>query len=132
MHMRRLFVTALVVAVASAAVPVRADDKPDPTGTWKWMTGREGRQREVAIKLKLEGDKLTGTIGGANGKDQAIEDATWKDGEISFSVTRERNGTKNTAKYTGKVSGDSIKGKIETERNGKPRSQTWEAKRSKD
>ena len=44
-------------------------------------------------------------------------------------MTREFNGNKFTAKYNGKISGDSIKGKIETERNGQSNSRDWEAKR---
>jgi hypothetical protein len=52
-----------------------------------------------------------------------------KDAEISFAVTREWNGNKMTAKYSGKIEGDTIKGKIETERDGNVRSREWEAKR---
>jgi hypothetical protein len=86
--------------------------------------------REVTLKLKLDGDKLTGSISGRN-NDTEISDGTFKDGDISFNVVRERNGNKMTTKYTGKVSGDSIKGKIESERNGQANSRDWEAKREK-
>ena len=60
-----------------------------------------------------------------------IDDGTYKDGEVSFTVTRERNGNKFTTKYKGKVSGDAIKGKIESERNGQKNERDWEAKREK-
>ena len=60
-----------------------------------------------------------------------IEDAKFKDGEVAFAVTRERNGQKFTIKYKGKVSGDTIKGKTEFERNGEKQSRDWEAKREK-
>ena len=101
----------------------------DPTGTWKWsFTGQNGQTRETTLKLKLEGDKLTGTVSGRNG-DTAIENAKIKGEEISFSVTREFNGNKMTSKYNGKLSGDSIKGKAETDRNGETQSRDWEAKR---
>ena len=60
-----------------------------------------------------------------------IEDATFKDGEVNFSVTRERNGQKFVTKYKGKVDGDTIKGTAETERDGQTRSREWEAKREK-
>lgn len=103
----------------------------DPTGTWKWTSMRGGQSRETTLKLKLEGDKLTGAILGRNDTETAITDATYKDGDISFSVTREFNNNKFTTKYTGKVSGDTIKGKTETERNGEKQSRDWEAKRSK-
>jgi hypothetical protein len=117
-----------VLAVAS--VTVRADDKKvDPTGTWKWsQTGQNGQARETTLKLKMEGDKLTGTVSGRGGE-TAIADAKLKGDEVSFSVTREVQGNKFTAKYSGKVSGSSIKGKVETERDGQSRSRDWEAKK---
>ena len=83
--------------------------------------------------MKTEGDKLTGTLSapgrGGQAVDAAIADAKVKGDEISFTVTREFNNTKVTSKYNGKISGDTIKGKIETERNGQTNSRDWEAKR---
>jgi hypothetical protein len=113
-----------------AAFTVTADDKKvDPTGTWKWSAaGQNGQTRESTLKLKLDGDKLTGTISGRGG-DTAIEQAKLSGEDISFQVTREINGNKVTAKYHGKVSGNTIKGKMETERDGQPRSRDWEAKK---
>jgi hypothetical protein len=129
---KRLVVAAIVVAFAAPIGMARADDKPNPTGTWKWSVERNGQKRETTLKLKLDKDKLTGAVAGMDGKDTDIEDATFKDGEVSFKVTRERNGQKFTTKYTGKVSGDTIKGKAESERNGQTNSRDWEAARSKD
>ena len=129
--MRRLFVTALVVTLAGSVGALRADDKANPTGTWKWTVMRNNQSRETTLKLKLDGDKLTGAMVGQNGQETPIEDGQFKDGEVSFKVTRERQGNKITTKYTGKVSGDTIKGKIESERNGQPQSRDWEAKRAK-
>lgn len=82
----------------------------------------------MTLKLKLEGDKLTGAMVGRNGQETAIEDGTFKDGEVSFKVTRERQGNKVTTKYTGKVSGDTIKGKAGREGQ---EGRDWEAKRAK-
>ena len=83
------------------------------------------------LKLKLEGDKLTGALIGRNAQETKIDDAKYKDGELSFSVARERNGQKMTSKYTGKLTGDTIKGKIEFERDGQPQSRDWDATRAK-
>lgn len=58
-----------------------------------------------------------------------ISDGKVKGDEISFAVVREWNGNKFTMKYSGKVSADVIKGKIESERDGNVRSREWEAKR---
>ncbi len=126
--MNRLVVAVLVLAVAGVA---RAEDKPNPTGTWKWTVTFGDQKRDFAVKLKLDGDKLTGTFVGPDGKESPIEDASYKDGEAAFKVTRERDGNKFTVKFKGKVSGDTIKGKSEFERNGETQSRDWEAKREK-
>ncbi len=65
----------------------------------------------MTLKLKLEGDVLTGAMLGRNGQETPIQDGTYKDGAVSFKVVRERNGQKITTKYAGKVSDDTIKGK---------------------
>ena len=130
--MRRFFAAALVVTLAGSVGALRADDKANPTGTWKWTAIRGNQARESTLKLRLDGDKLTGAMIGQNGQETPIEEGQFKDGEVSFKVTRERQGNKITTKYTGKVSGDTIKGKIESERNGQPQSRDWEAKRAKD
>src|SRR5262245_54681482 len=108
------YLTALLVVATVAVLGVAAnDDKSDPNGKWKWsMTTGNGQTREQTLKLKLEGEKLSGALLGRNDQETAIEDASFKNGEVSFKVTRERNGQKTTTKYSGKVSGDTIKGKI--------------------
>jgi hypothetical protein len=128
--MRRLTLVAVAVALVGLAGVARAEDKPNPTGTWKWTINFGGNEREMAVKLKLDGGKLTGTFVGPDGKETAIEDGKYKDGEVSFKVTRERDGNKFVIKYSGKVSGDTLKGKSEFERDGETRSRDWEAKRS--
>jgi len=120
----------LVVAVGFGAAALGAD-KADPNGTWKWSVTFNNQTRDVTLKLKLDGDKLTGKISGRNNTETDIEDASFKDNEVSFSVTREQNGQKVVRKYKGKIDGDTIKGKSESERNGQNQSRDWEAKREK-
>jgi hypothetical protein len=127
--MRRVLSALVVVAIVAIAAGVQAAE--NPTGTWKWEMKFNNQSREVTLKLKLDGDKLTGALVGRNGE-TAIADATFKDDDLSFSVTRERNGNKMTSKYSGKISGDTIKGKISFERNGEAQSRDWEAKRAKE
>jgi hypothetical protein len=83
----------------------------------------------MTLKLKLDGDKLTGAMTGPDGQETAIEDAKFKDDTVSFSVVREINGQKMTRKYSGKIGGDAIKGKSEAERDGQIQSRDWNAKR---
>jgi len=130
--MKRLLAATLVLAIVGLAALAQAADKPDPTGTWKWTATFGQQTRETTLKLKLEGDKLTGAMLGRDGRESPIQDAAFKDAEVSFKVVRERRGTKMTTTYTGKVSGDTIKGKTQSERNGKPQSRDWEAKRAED
>src|SRR5262245_23165071 len=100
------FAAVAVVALISFAGIARADDKANPTGTWKWtVMGANNTNRDVTLKLKLEGDKLTGAMVGRNNQDTPIEDASFKDGTVSFKVTRERNGQKFVTKYEGKLDG---------------------------
>ena len=120
---------AVCFLMAATAGIQAADKKTDPTGTWIWSSpGREGQTRESTLKLKLEGEKLTGTLMGRN-NETAIENGKIKGDEVSFTVTREFNGNKFTMNYAGKITNDSLKGKIEFERNGEKQTRDWEAKR---
>lgn len=130
--MQRIALCAVVVWFLGLSALARAAENADPSGTWKW-TARFGDQtREVTLKLKLEGDKLSGAILGRNNREIPITDAQFKEGQISFSVTRERNGQKFTTRYSGKLEGDTIKGKQEFERDGQKRERDWQATRAKE
>ncbi len=121
--LRRAVLVAAVLAVAGSV----AWAAEDINGTWKWSFERNGQKTETTLKLKLEGDKLTGTISGRGGAETAIEEASFKDNEVMFSVSRERNGQKFTSKYTGKLSGDTITGTVVFGE----RSREWKAERAK-
>lgn len=131
--MRTLITTGFILGLVGLAAA--QDKKSDPSGTWKWETERNGQKRETVLKLKLDGDKLTGTITAGRGKDQAsnvkIEDGKFKDGEVTFTVTREFNEQKRVTKYAAKVDGDTLKGTATSERDGKEQKREFEAKRSR-
>jgi hypothetical protein len=110
----------------------------DATGTWFWTQAARGggADTKITIKLKVDGEKLTGTItqpgrGGAAATDTAITDGKVKGDEISFSVVRDFGGNTMTTKYNGKVTADAIKGKVERpgRGGGDPTTTDWEAKR---
>jgi hypothetical protein len=138
-NMNRIASFLALFVFAAFVVPAFADDdakdsKAKVDGTWKWsFQTQDGQTRESSAKLKQEGDKVTGTVAGRQGNDTEIKDGKIdKDGTVSFTVEREFNGNKMTAKYHGKVEGDTIKGKIETKRgDGESRERDWEAKRAK-
>jgi Zn/Cd-binding protein ZinT len=128
----QLMVLGLLTSWLSSSVVLAAEEKANVTGTWKWsFTTPSGQTFETALKLKQEGDKLTGAVIGRDGTETAIEAAGIKDNEVTFTVTRERNGQKFTTKYQGKLVGDTIKGASESEREGQTTKRDWEAKRAK-
>ena len=48
------------------------------------------RTIEGTLELKMDGDKLTGTLTGSNGRDQQLDEVTFKNGELSFLITTQR------------------------------------------
>ena len=131
-----LTLTACVTLMATAATQA-AETKADPTGTWTWsQPGRGGGpDRTNSITLKLDGDKLTGKMtspgrGGGPNVETEITNGKVTGDEVSFTVVREINDNKITSKYTGKITGDTIKGKVQVDRNGDAQDpRDWEAKR---
>src|SRR5437016_11790326 len=111
--------TLFSLADVSSSRAAEDNKKADPSGTWTWTTpGRNGgADRKMTLKLKVEGEKVTGTLSspGQDGETvkNEIEDGKIKGDEISFTVTREFNGNKRTFKYHGKISAEAIKGKTE-------------------
>src|SRR5436189_95759 len=130
-------ITSLLITVAlalGAVTTVRAaDKKADPNGTWSWTMqggGRGGQggggsananapARKVTLKLKAEGDKLTGSVtapgfrgrgqgGGAGGAAPEptvtqISDGKISGDEVSFTVKREVQNNTFSQKYSGKI-----------------------------
>ncbi len=141
--MKALFKTTLCLAAGLliAASASAQDKKVDPNGKWTWTSeGRDGNLRTNSITLKLEGDKLSGTVtgfrggrggGGGGGAPQEtpIEEAMIKGDEVSFQVSRETPNGKMVSKYTAKIAGDTLKGKMSFERNGETTERDFEAKR---
>jgi hypothetical protein len=132
-----------IIAAFSVACLVSASAfaaEASPAGTWKWtVPGRDGGPGfDQVVKLDLKDGLLTGTLlggpgpGGNQMPDVAIGDASFKDGAVAFSVTREFNGNKRTTKYSGKLDGDTITGSSERQgRDGSMQKREWVATRAK-
>ena len=128
--MKRIALVAAVLLAGLAGL-VPSASAADPNGTWKWTAMFNKQSRDVSLKLQADGEKLTGSMPGRNNQEIKIEEGVFKNHEVSFSITREFNNQKFTSKYKGKVDGDTIKGTIESQRDGQTRSRDWEAKREK-
>lgn len=109
---RNLLATFLATSVLTVAAFAA-----DLTGNWKWtVEGRNGPM-ETTAKFTLKDGAFTGTVSGRMG-DTAIGDASFKDGLVAFTVTREFNGNKFVIKYAGKLEGDTITGTVERPSRG--------------
>lgn len=98
-----------------------------------WNTAliiNDGNRIEGTLKLKSDGEKLTGAVA-RNDSETQIQDGKISGDEIAFTVVREREGRKVTAKYKGKIAGDSIKGKVESDWSGDWQTLDWEGSRAK-
>jgi hypothetical protein len=136
-YVKTLIKTTLCAVLALGfLVQANAEDKK-VDGTYSWaMPSRNGApERKMTLKLKTEGDKLTGTVTspgrqGGQPVETKIEDGKVKGEDISFSVTREFNNNKMTSKYVGKLTAEGIKGKMSFDRQGQEQSRDWEAKKA--
>src|SRR5262245_9978133 len=124
---------ALVVLVGGVAATGRADDKKaDATGTWKWVRkSPDGQESEITASLKQEGNKLTGKVSTEAGEID-VKNGTVMDGNVSFEITVDAGGGEIHVKFTGKLQGDSIKGKAEVTRDGNTMTRDWEPSRVKE
>jgi hypothetical protein len=98
---------------------------------WTWTTTRNADTYTMAVKIKQQGDKLTGVYVSREGNEFPIKDGKVAGGKISFTVPRDLNGQKVIYHYEGKIEGDKLTGTIESDRSGEKKSRDWEATRAK-
>ena len=109
--MRTLIAAGLVLGLAAWPPPRTRSPTRPARGS-----GRPSGRAEAGevLKLKLGRDKAHrhDHAGRRQGKatEVKIEDGKYKDGEVTFTVTREFNDQKFVTKYAAKVDGDTMKG----------------------
>lgn len=116
----------MLMFIALAFVGFTSFGAEHAAGIWKWTLSEQ--TGETILKLKQEGEKLTGSYTNQFGAAE-IRDGKLKDGNISFNVRREFNGQEFVIKYSGKLAGDKISGQTAFDVNGETRELKWEAKR---
>lgn len=107
--------------------------KRDSSASGNWNTALilgDGNRIEGTLKLKQDGEKLTGATV-RNDTETQIQDGKITGDEISFTVIRDRDGRKVTAKYKGKITGDTVKGIVESDWSGDWQTLDWEGTRGK-
>ena len=93
--------------------------------------GGRGRGFESRVELEQEGERITGKTVSSRGPtgSVAITNGVFTNGFIYFEIERTIFETRSLTKHFGKVSGDTIKGTMESEVNGEDREIDWEATR---
>lgn len=128
--MRTASLTVLCFLSLSAFAADSADT-PKVDGIWKWtFTMPDGYKVEPQVRLKREGDTLTGSSRFRAGAPVAIQAGKVDGDTVTWHVVREHDGRKVTTRYEGKVKGDSIKGTVSSDFAGETRSYPWEARRT--
>jgi len=75
----------------------------------KWMSEPTGKGGPQTFTLKQSGSSLTGTVEGGRGGAVEIKNGKVGGDNVSFDVEREFQGNAMTIKYSGTVSGDTMK-----------------------
>jgi hypothetical protein len=112
-----------------------ADDKAvDPVGKWKCEYEIGGQQRTSTMKIKKDGDNLTGTMSWPDQDETKLKDLKLKDGTLTFSAERKLAGMDDSihVEYKLKIDGDKLKGTGASEFGGEKREWDIEGKREKD
>ena len=127
---------ALLVLDVTGATLKAGEPTVNPTGTWKWVApaNPDGRIPDITFTLKLEGETLAGTRTTGTGTatvTNALINGVFKGDEVSFHMVREGHAGKSTNTYSGKLSGDTIKGRQVIDARGVRGilSDYWEVKR---
>ncbi len=120
---RVIFSTIFVMAMLLA--PAAAFAQTSVAGEWDGSFETPGGARPFKIVLKVDGEKLTGTVKRSSG-DVPLA-GTIKGDTINFSYTINYGGNDLTLMYSGKVSGDSMSGTVSFGGNAE---ESWSAKRA--
>jgi|SRR3954469_18872138 hypothetical protein len=109
----------------------RQTAKGAAAGAWKTaLILPDGNRIEGTLNLKQDGDKLTGAVV-LNDNETAIQEGKIVGDNINFKVQRPRDGRTVTSKYKLKLSGDTLKGKVESDWSGDWQTLDWEGTRAK-
>lgn len=97
--MRVSWLLILCATVAAAA---------DVTGDWRLSFPRNGQTYSSTLTLKMEGDKLSGTLSSPLGT-APISEGKVSGNDISFMVVRKAQYDEIAVSYTGKIDGETMK-----------------------
>jgi len=106
-------------------------DKVDPVGTWKCDYEIGSQKLTATLTIKLDGDKLAGTMSWPDQKDEKLKDVKLKESTLTFSAVRKFMGNEFPLDFTLTIEGDKFKGKSAAEFGGQKQEFDIEGKRDK-
>jgi hypothetical protein len=107
--MKAILSAALVIGLCGLAGA--QGEKADPVGTWKCQYEIGGQKRTSTLTLKMDGDKLVGTMSWPDQKETKLKDLKLKEGNLTFSAVRVFMDNKIAVEYKLTITGDTLKGK---------------------
>jgi hypothetical protein len=114
-NMKAILSMALVLAICGLARSAdKADtDKVDPVGTWKCDYKIGDQPRTSTLTIKMDGDKLAGTMSWPDQKETNLKDLKLKDANLTFSADRKLPNMDDVipVDYKLKIDGDKLSGK---------------------
>lgn len=105
----------IVLMALSAAIVSSAADIVDASGTWQFTIQDTGRVFTPSFTLAQQGDQLTGTYKNSQGDNPANGSVKGNEVTLNAQITG-RDGNKRTVTYVGTLAGDTLTGKMLTDR----------------
>jgi hypothetical protein len=127
--MKTILSAALVLGLCGLAGA--QGEKANPVGTWKCEYEIGGQKRTSTLTIKMDGDKLVGTMSWPDQKDTKLKDVKLKDSNLTFSAVRELMDNKIPVDYKLTITGDKLKGKGSSDFGGKKQEFDIDGKREK-
>ena len=128
--MKTILSAALVLVLGLCGI-AGAQEKADPVGTWKCEYQIGEQKRTSTLTIKMDGDKLAGTMSWPDQKETNLKDVKLKDADLTFSAERVLGDNKFNVEYKFTITGDKLKGKGAVETGGEKREFDIEGKREK-
>ena len=127
----KTILSAALVLVLGLCGLAGAQEKADPVGTWKCEYQIGEQKRTSTLTIKMDGDKLAGTMSWPDQKETNLKDVKLKDADLTFSAERVLGDNKFNVEYKFTITGDKLKGKGAVETGGEKREFDIEGKREK-
>ncbi len=128
--MKTILSAALVLVLGLCGL-AGAQEKADPVGTWKCEYQIGEQKRTSTLTIKMDGDKLAGTMSWPDQQETNLKDVKLKDADLTFSAERVLGDNQFNVVYKFTITGDKLKGKGAVETGGEKREFDIEGKREK-